>query len=113
MGVEVHHCGLVFVAVIEVAELTGDRFEIHMTEAGARRHGFAGRVAQGLLVLALIDGLKAQSPARIEALVALGWEWNFRRPVLLGDSIRAVFTVQDKRPTARLDRGLLTLGAEV
>ncbi|MER9594195.1 MaoC/PaaZ C-terminal domain-containing protein [Mesorhizobium sp. M0244] len=30
------------------AELTGDRFEIHMSVAGAKHHGFQARVAHGL-----------------------------------------------------------------
>jgi 3-hydroxybutyryl-CoA dehydratase len=95
------------------AELTGDRFEIHMTLEGARRHGFSERVAHGLLVLSLVDGLKNQCPAQFHALASLGWDWSFRRPVLAGDTIGATITVREKRPTGKPDRGILTLDFDV
>ena len=91
------------------ADLTGDRFEIHMTDAGAQAHGFPARVAHGLLVLSLIDGLKYQCPAQLRALASLGWDWSFRAPVLAGDTLRAVLTVVEKRSTTRKDRGILRL----
>lgn len=95
------------------AELTGDRFEIHMTVEGAQKHGFSARVAHGLLVLSLVDGLKNQCPAQFHALASLGWDWSFRRPVMAGDTIGATITVRDKRATGKLDRGILTLEFEV
>ena len=94
------------------AALTGDRFEIHMTTDGAVRHGFPARVAHGLLVLSLIDGLKNQCPAQFHALASLGWDWSFRRPVFVGDTIRATITVAGKRPTGHAERGILTLAVE-
>lgn len=95
------------------AALTGDRFEIHMSVEGARRLGFADRVAHGLLILSLIDGLKNQAPAQFRAVASLGWDWSFRRPVLAGDRIRARFTVAERRTTSRPDRGILALDVAV
>lgn len=95
------------------ADLTGDRFEIHMSESVARRHGFAGRVAHGLLVLSLIDGLKNQTPAQFRAVASLGWDWHFRLPVLAGDTIRASLTVAERRAVQKPDRGILALDVEV
>jgi 3-hydroxybutyryl-CoA dehydratase len=91
------------------AELTGDRFEIHLSDTAAQRHGFSARVAHGLLVLSLIDGLKNQCPALFRAIASLGWEWRFQAPVLVNDTIRASLTVTEKRPVSRLDRGILRL----
>ncbi|MGE0279803.1 MAG: MaoC family dehydratase [Rhizobiaceae bacterium] len=91
------------------AELTGDRFEIHMSEAGAAKHGFPNRVAHGLLVLSLVDGLKNQAAAQFAAVASLGWDWKFAGPVFPGDLIRAVMTVQSKRETRRPDRGIITV----
>lgn len=91
------------------ADLTGDRFAIHMDDAAAQSKGFSGRVAHGLLVLSLIDGLKNQTPAQFEAVASLGWNWRFSRPVLVGDRLRAAITVLSKRETSRLDRGILEL----
>jgi 3-hydroxybutyryl-CoA dehydratase len=95
------------------AELTGDRFEIHLSDEGAQRHGFPRQVAHGLLVLSLVDGLKNQCPAQFRALASLGWDWSFRRPVFAGDVIRAVLLVEAKRPTGNPARGVLTIGFDV
>lgn len=95
-------------AIAAFAALTGDRFEIHLSDAGARRHGFRGQVAHGLLVLSLIEGLKSQSAAQFDSFAALGWDWSFRAPVYAQDRIRARITVQHKR-AASPDKGVLTL----
>jgi acyl dehydratase len=95
------------------AELSGDFFEIHMSEDGAKRHGFPTRVAHGLLVLALVDGLKNQADVLFRAVASLSWDWTFHKPVFPGDIIRARLTVEDKRQTRRPDRGILTLRFDV
>lgn len=95
------------------ADLTGDRFEIHMDESAAERHGFAGRVAHGLLVLSLVDGLKNQAPVSFTAVASLGWNWSFRAPVLAGDSIGVRIAVRSLRRTRREDRGIACLEFDV
>lgn len=87
----------------------GDRFEIHMDDAAARNHGFPGRVAHGLLVLSLVDGLKNQSDTQFRAIASLGWDWSFRRPVFVGDELGAVIEIMEKRKVTKPDRGILTL----
>lgn len=91
------------------AELSGDRFVIHMDDAAARSYGFPRRVAHGLLVLSVVDGLKNAAPAQFDAIASLGWDWRFERPVLAGDTVRATITVAGKRRTKKLDRGILEL----
>jgi acyl dehydratase len=91
------------------AELTGDRFEIHMSEEGAARHGFPARVAHGLLILSLVDGLKNQAPAQFAAVASLGWDWKFAGPVFPGDVIRVAMQVTARRETSRPERGILTI----
>ncbi|WP_420328384.1 MaoC family dehydratase [Mameliella sp.] len=95
------------------AEMTGDRFEIHMDRAAAIRHGFADRVAHGLLVLSLVDGLKNQADAQFDAVASLGWDWQFSAPVLAGDSVGATITVKDLRLTSNSQRGIATLEFDV
>ncbi|TPI63767.1 hypothetical protein FJ420_11825 [Mesorhizobium sp. B3-1-3] len=96
--------------VIEAfAEMTGDRFEIHMSDEAARRHGFPARVAHGLLVLSLVDGLKNNAVARFRAVASLGWTWRFSGPVFAGDTIKAEVTVADKRTTRNPARAVLRL----
>ncbi len=95
------------------ADLTGDHFEIHVSDAGAARHGFPAQVAHGLLVLSLVEGLKSNAPARIAALASLGWEWSFRKPVFAGDQIQCSLTVVAKRHSGKPSHGIVTLAVEV
>ena len=91
------------------AELTGDRFEIHMDESKARALGFPARVAHGLLVLSIVDGLKNNSEAGFAAVASLGWNWKFLKPVFPQDMIQARITVIEKRLTRKPDRGIVRL----
>lgn len=91
------------------AEMSDDRFEIHMSDEAARRHGFPARVSHGLLVLSLVDGLKNNAVARFRAVASLGWTWRFSAPVFAGDTIKAEVTVADKRTTRNPARAILCL----
>ena len=84
----------------QFAALTGDMFAIHMDEDAARDYGFAGRVAHGLLVLSMVDGLKNQAEAQLDAIASLGWNLQFTAPVLAGDSISASLTIESLRATS-------------
>ena len=95
------------------AEMSGDRFEIHVSAEAARRHGFDDRVAHGLLVLSLVDGLKNGAPAQFDAIASLGWDWRFAAPVLADDTIAVAITVTALRPTSDGKRGIMTLTFEV
>lgn len=95
------------------ADLTADRFAIHMSDTAAKELGFPRRVAHGLLVLSLVDGLKNQAPAELAAIASLGWEWRFRKPVLAGDEISATLTVVSKRLTRDPSRGIVVLDVDV
>jgi 3-hydroxybutyryl-CoA dehydratase len=99
-------------AIDRFAELSGDRFALHMDDAAARALGFPARVAHGLLVLSLIDGLKNQAPARFDAVASLGWDIRFSAPVLAGDRLHAVFTVQSTRLIGDGSRGIAVLSVE-
>lgn len=94
--------------VVGFAGLSGDLFEVHTDEEFARAAGFPGRIAHGLLGLAMADGLKTRSPVRLLGIATLGWNWSFRAPLLPGDRIHARLRVASKRATRRLDRGIVT-----
>lgn len=95
--------------VLGFAGLTGDFYDIHMDDDYARGLGYPGRVAHGLLGLALCDGLKNRAETRFAAIVSLGWRWRFTAPILIGDRIAAEVRVVAKRATRRPDRGIVTL----
>ena len=83
--------------ILAFADLTGDGFEVHLSDAGAQRHGFQGQIAHGLLVLSLVEGLKSRAKVQLNSFAALGWEWSFNAPVLAGDTIRCRVTLMSKR----------------
>lgn len=95
--------------VLGFAGLTGDFYDLHVDDDYARGLGFPGRVAHGLLGLALADGLKNRAAVRLAAIVSLGWRWRFTAPILIGDRLVARIRVIAKRETRRPDRGIVTL----
>jgi acyl dehydratase len=99
--------------IVAFAGLTGDFFDIHMDDDYARQLGYPGRVAHGLLGLALCDGLKNRAAVRFAAIVSLNWRWSFTAPILVGDRITAEITVLGKRATRNPGRGIVTLGFDL
>jgi len=95
------------------AGISGDFFDLHVDDEFARRLGYPGRVAHGILGLALTDGLKNRAEHRFRAIASLGWNWKFTGPIFVGDRIQAEVTVAGKRDTKRPDRGILTLAFKV
>ncbi len=95
------------------AELTGDKYALHLDDEIAQKLGYKARVAHGLLVLSVVDGLKFQSSARPEGLASLGWNWRFEQPVFAGDVIHAELTVVGKRVTASAARGIISFQFDV
>jgi acyl dehydratase len=95
--------------ILTFAGLTGDFYDLHVDDDYARALGFPGKVAHGLLGLALADGLKNRSSVRLAAIVSLGWRWSFTGPILPGDRISAAIKVISRRETRRPERGIVTL----
>lgn len=95
------------------ADLSGDRFEIHMDEEAAKRHGFSGRVAHGLLILSLVDGLKNQADVQFKAQASLGWNWRFSAPVVIGDTIKSSVQVLEISAPKSKERAIISLDFSV
>ena len=99
--------------ILAFAGLSGDFYEIHVDDDYARSLGYPGRVAHGILGLALADGLKNRSNVRLAAIVSLGWRWRFTGAILVGDRIHARIKVVATRTTRHTDRGIVTLDLEL
>ncbi|SMG59009.1 MaoC family dehydratase [Paraburkholderia susongensis] len=99
--------------IVNFAGVSGDMYDIHLDDVAAQQAGFPGRIAHGLLGLALTDGLKTRSAVRMSALATLGWNWAFRAPLFIGDRIHVNIEVVGKRVTKRIDRGIATLKLSV
>jgi len=99
--------------IVAFAGISGDFYELHMDDVYAREQGFSGRVAHGLLGLALVDGLKNRAEIRIAAIATLEWQYSFLGAVYVGDRIFARITVLDTRPTKDPQRGVARLNFDV
>ncbi len=95
------------------AELTGDFTPVHVDEEYARTTPFGTRVAHGLFGLSLADGLKTRSDMRFVPGMSLGWTWDFKLPIKLGDSVRVRFSVGSKRAVKRPGWGIVVLPSEL
>ena len=99
--------------ILAYAGVAGDFSPVHMDEVYAQTTIFGGRVAHGLMGLSLTDGLKVQSGFFMDG-AALGWTWKFKRPIRIGDTVRAKFRVTGMRvPKSRRDMGILIIAFEL
>ena len=100
--------------IVNFAGISGDFFDVHMDREFALSKGFSSKIAHGLLILSLVDGLKNRAPTQLNAIASLGWEnWEFKAPVCAGDSINCKITIAAKRKTSRGDRAIVKLFFEV
>jgi 3-hydroxybutyryl-CoA dehydratase len=99
--------------VVAYAGISGDFFGVHMDDQFARAQGFPGRVAHGLLGLALVDGLKNRAATRFDAIASLEWNYRFLAPICAGDRIHARVEVLACRATSDGKRGVIRLGFDV
>ncbi|MEP7453396.1 MaoC/PaaZ C-terminal domain-containing protein [Phyllobacterium sp. SB3] len=95
------------------AKMSGDFFVIHMDDSAAQELGFPRRIAHGLLVLALADGLKNQSETTFHAVASLGWNWTFLQPVFVADRLSVKIGLVEKLAPGKPQRGILRLALEV
>lgn len=99
--------------ILAYAGLAGDFSPVHMDETYAKTTAFGGRIAHGLMGLSLTDGLKVQS-AFFRDGIALGWSWNFKRPLRVGDTLQLKFRIADARLSkTRPEMGILTIAMEL
>jgi acyl dehydratase len=98
----------------QFSEVSGDANRLHLDDDYARSRGFEGRIAHGVLGLAVATGLVNRMGLTRGTLVALlGTTWSFLRPVYPGTTVRGLLTVAAVEPTRRQDRGRVQLGVEL
>ena len=97
--------------VVSFAALTGDWHPQHADAAWAAKSPFGRRVAHGMLVLSYAIGLLPIDPRVVLAMRSIE-NAVFKRPVGLGDTIRARMKFTDKRPLNE-EAGLVTLGVKI
>ena len=102
-------------AVDQFAGLSGDFNPLHTDEESARQGPMKGRIAHGVLVLAVATGQVNQlglyegtTRARL-GMDRIRW----LAPVRLGDTIHTVLTVKETRESSKPDRGILVVDVAV
>src|SRR2546430_803408 len=87
---------------------------LHTDESFVREHTpFRGRIAHGLLVLAMASGLRSELD-RVQSVAFLEVRREFVAPTYPGDTIHARWTVEEARPsTSRPGTGVVRLRVEV
>jgi acyl dehydratase len=96
------------------AEVSGDFNALHTDDDFVREHTpYRGRIAHGLLVLAISSGL-ASDLDDVESIAYLEEGREFVAPTYPGDTIHAVWTVEESRPSrSRPGAGVVRLTVEV
>jgi 3-hydroxybutyryl-CoA dehydratase len=82
--------------VVHYAGLSGDFNPIHMDAEYARQSLFQERVAHGMLVAGLISAVLGNELPGPNSIY-LSQDLRFTAPVKIGDTVRAVVTVIEKR----------------
>lgn len=96
------------------AGLTADFNPLHMDELFAAESDFKGRITHGPMIVGMAFGLASRAGLMDGTVLGLlDIAWKFMAPVRPGDTISAVVTVLDKRPTKKPDRGVVTLQLDV
>ena len=84
------------------ATVSGDFNPVHMNEEYAKKTFFGGRIAHGVIAIALLSAALAKLPGLV---ILMSHSSRFLKPVRIGDSITAAAEVT----VVRKDKGIVTL----
>lgn len=95
--------------VVNFAAFSGDWFPLHSDEEYAKKGPFQGRIAHGLLGLAITEGMKFRIPEflGVAYVASLYWNYKFTSPIRIGDTVSLKVQIQSKRETQNPTRGLV------
>ena len=89
------------VHIVKYAGLTGDVNPVHVDAEHAAQSMFGERIAHGMLMAGLISAvLGTQLPGTNS--IYLGQDLKFTAPVKIGDTVKVVVTVTEKRDDKRI-----------
>jgi acyl dehydratase len=100
--------------VVNFAGISGDYNPLHINEEYGKTTPFSGRIAHGVLVLAMATGQINQTGLFEGTTLALLQQTiKYVGPVRFGDTIHLEFKIAEKKETSKPDRGILTLENKV
>lgn len=95
--------------VVNFAGLSGDFNPLHTNEEFGKSTPFKGRVAHGMLSVAIATGLANQLGIFEGTTVALlSMTISYKGAAKFGDTIHLVLKVVDKKETSKGDKGIVT-----
>lgn len=100
--------------VTAFAQLSGDHNKLHIDPEFAAQTPYRERIAHGLLVMSLVSGLASQLGLLGESVLAFRQlDWKFKKPVYIGDTVRALIAVTHTASVPRLGGGLVRFAVKV
>ncbi len=100
--------------IVNFAGISGDYNPLHTDEEYGKTTPFGGRIAHGMLVLAMATGQANQLGVFEGTTIALLQQTiKYVGAVKFGDTIHLEFKIAEKRETSKPDRGILTLDITV
>lgn len=94
--------------LVTFAYLSGDHNPLHTDVEFAKNTPWGQRLVYGMLGFVFASGLRARLGIFEGTVIAfLGVTWDFKGPIFIGDTIRTRVSVIEKRPTKKLDRGII------
>ncbi len=89
--------------------LSGDYNQLHTDEEYCKTHSIFGkRMVHGLFALTIVEGLKFRVGLfEGTALASLEWTWTHKKPLFVGDTVTAKWSITEKRETSKVDRGII------
>ena len=101
--------------VVNFAGISGDYNPLHVDEQYAKTTIFGRRIAHGALGIALMTGMNQSLGITVGTMHAfMGLEnWDFLKPIFIGDTLHLELEVESLRETKKLDRGIVNFRCEL
>lgn len=92
--------------VVLFAGITGDFDPLHVDHETARKSHYGKPIAHGLLGLSYVAGLGLHSPWAATVAFTGIRQWQFLKPVYVGDTVHVVTEILDKQRRGRRQGGI-------
>jgi len=100
--------------IVNFAAFTGDWHPVHTDAEFAKSSYFGKRIAHGMIGPVVSAGLGVREGLMHETILAfLSMEWQFHKPIFIGDTIRQRRKVDFKRESRKPERGIIRFHLEI
>lgn len=100
--------------VVAFAGLSGDFNPLHTDAEFCKQTPFGGRIAHGMLIQSIATGMANWTGVFEGTTIALLEQViRYKEPVRFGDTIHLELKVEEKKPSSKLDRGVVIFLAQV